>query len=98
MQLCQPTSSNAAELPDPALGLSRQTGEEVLQIGEGLMPVDRRLDAPLTHPAPQLVGVDAIGQGDAGNRGARSVAGFDQGSLEGFCVGTTDRRGLVTFM
>ncbi len=33
------------QLPDPALRLSRQSGEDVLQIGEGLMPVEaRRLD------------------------------------------------------
>ncbi len=33
------------QLPDPTLRLSRQAGEDVLQIGEGLMPVEaRRLD------------------------------------------------------
>jgi hypothetical protein len=33
------------QLPDPTLWLSRQAGEYVLQIGEGLMPIQaRRLD------------------------------------------------------
>ena len=33
------------QLPDPTLRLSRQAGEDVLQIGEGLVPVEaRRLD------------------------------------------------------
>ena len=33
------------QLSDPTLWLSRQAGEDVLQIGEGLMPVEaRRLD------------------------------------------------------
>ena len=33
------------QLPDPTLRLSRQAGEDILQIGKGLMPVQaRRLD------------------------------------------------------
>jgi len=30
------------QLPDPTLRLSRQAGEDVLQVGEGLMPIQAR--------------------------------------------------------
>ena len=53
-----------------------------------------RLDAPLAHPAPQLVGVDPVGQGDSGDRGARLITGVDQGLLECFGVGATGTAGL----
>ena len=43
---------------------------------------------------PSKAGADSISEGDASDRGARFVAGFDQGSLEGFCVGATDTAGL----
>ena len=50
-----------------------------------------RLPIDLT---PQLVGVDPIGQGEPGDRGAGFAAGFDQGLLERFGVGATGTAGL----
>ncbi len=50
------------QLPDPTLGLSRQAGEDVLQIGEGLVPVEaRRLDQAHDRRRP-LAGAQRAGK------------------------------------
>ncbi len=53
-----------------------------------------RLDASLAHPAPQLVGVDPVGQRNTRDRGAGLAAGFDQGLLERLGMGATGTEGL----
>ena len=50
------------QLPDPTLRLSRQAGENVLQVGEGLMPVEtRRLDQAHDRRRP-LAGAQRAGK------------------------------------
>lgn len=45
----------------------------------------RRFNSALTHPPPDLIRVDAVGHGNAGNRGARLAARFNDRPLE--CLG-----------
>jgi len=50
------------QLPDPTLGLSRQAGEDVLQIREGLMAIQaRRLDQAHDRRSP-LAGAQRSGK------------------------------------
>jgi len=50
------------QLPDPTLGLSRQTPEDIFQIREGLVPVQaRRLDQAHDRRRP-LAGAQRAGE------------------------------------
>jgi hypothetical protein len=46
----------------------------------------RRFDTALTHPAADLIGIDAIGHRDSGNRGARLATRRNHRLLELFRV------------
>jgi len=50
------------QLPDPTLRLRRQAGEDILQIGEGLVPVEtRRLDQAHDRRSP-FAGTERAGE------------------------------------